>query len=64
MEEELREKAYRFVIYFSIGIGFLTVLSITVTLPMAYNYVSHIDAQMANDLSYCRVTMDIPFTSH
>lgn len=58
MEEDLREKAYRFVAYFSIGFSIITVLSISITLPMVYNYVSHIEAQMTGDVMFCRVIIN------
>lgn len=55
MEEDLREKAYRVVAYSSIGFSIIAVLSVSITLPMVYNYVDHIQTQMSNDVGFCRV---------
>ena len=55
MDIDAREKAYRFVAYSSIGFSILAILSVSFTLPMAYNYVRHMDLQMQNDYEFCHV---------
>ncbi len=55
MDSEIREKAYRVVAYSAISFSVISVLSVCLTLPMAFNYVTHIQNQMQDDLDYCRV---------
>lgn len=55
MESEIREKAYRVVAYSSVAFGIAAVLAVTITLPLVYNYVSHVQTLMKNELDFCQV---------
>lgn len=54
MESDGRMKAYRFVAYAAVTFSVVAVLSVVVTLPMVYNYVSHVRRQMHHELSFCK----------
>lgn len=54
MDLESRIKAYRFVAYSAVTFSVVAVLSVCVTLPMVYNYVSHVRRQMNNEITFCR----------
>ena len=54
-ESDGRLKAYKFVTYSAVSFSLVTVLSVAFTLPMAYNYVSHIRRQMNQEISFCKV---------
>lgn len=51
--EILREKAYRLVAYSSIGFAIVAVVTVAITLPMAYNYVNNVQEQLQRDLQFC-----------
>lgn len=50
-----RVKAYKIVSYAAVIFSTIAVLSICVTLPMVYTYVSQIKRQMSNEIVYCKV---------
>jgi hypothetical protein len=54
MESDGRMKAYCFVAYAAVTFSVVAVLSVVVTLPMVYNYVSHVRRQMHHELSFCK----------
>ncbi|RCN44875.1 hypothetical protein ANCCAN_09071 [Ancylostoma caninum] len=54
MDLEQRIKAYRFVAYAAVTFSMVAVLSVCLTLPMVYNYVSHVKRQINTDISFCR----------
>ncbi|EFO87576.1 CRE-COL-43 protein [Caenorhabditis remanei] len=57
-----RTKAYKFVAYAAVSFSIVAVLSVVLTLPMVYNYVSHVRQQMNHELSFCKVIFS-PFLS-
>ena len=54
-ESDSRIKAYKFVAYAAVSFSVVAVLSVVVTLPMVYNYVSHVRRQMQHELNFCKV---------
>ncbi|EPB70288.1 nematode cuticle collagen domain protein [Ancylostoma ceylanicum] len=54
MDLEQRIKAYRFVAYAAVTFSVVAVLSVCLTLPMVYNYVSHVKRQINTDINFCR----------
>ncbi|KAK0410990.1 hypothetical protein QR680_005419 [Steinernema hermaphroditum] len=54
MEADGRIKAYKFVAYAAVTFSVVAVLSVVVTLPMVYNYVSHVRRQMHHEISFCK----------
>jgi len=56
VESDSRIKAYKFVAYSAVSFSVVAVLSVVVTLPMVYNYVSHVRRQMQHELSFCKAS--------
>uniref|UniRef100_A0A1I7S2L7 Col_cuticle_N domain-containing protein n=1 Tax=Bursaphelenchus xylophilus TaxID=6326 RepID=A0A1I7S2L7_BURXY len=54
MESDGRMKAYKFVAYSAVTFSVVAVLSVVVSLPMVYNYVSQVKRQMHHELSFCK----------
>jgi ABC-type nitrate/sulfonate/bicarbonate transport system permease component len=54
VESDSRIKAYKFVAYAAVTFSVVAVLSVVVTLPMVYNYVSHVRRQMQHELNFCK----------
>uniref|UniRef100_A0A1I7XM50 Col_cuticle_N domain-containing protein n=1 Tax=Heterorhabditis bacteriophora TaxID=37862 RepID=A0A1I7XM50_HETBA len=54
MESDGRTKAYKFVAYAAVSFSIVAVLSVVLTLPMVYNYVSHVRRQMQHEISFCK----------
>ncbi|VDP37055.1 unnamed protein product [Heligmosomoides polygyrus] len=54
MDLEQRIKAYRFVSYAAVTFSVVAVLSVCLTLPMVFNYVSHVKRQINHDITFCR----------
>ncbi|CAJ0939920.1 unnamed protein product, partial [Mesorhabditis belari] len=54
MDSDGRTKAYKFVAYTAVSFSLVAVLSVVCTLPMVYNYVSHVRRQMQHELSFCK----------
>ncbi|KHJ88621.1 nematode cuticle collagen domain protein [Oesophagostomum dentatum] len=54
MESDGRTKAYKFVAYAAVSFSVVAVLSVVLTLPMVYNYVSHVRRQMQHEISFCK----------
>ena len=52
-----RMKAYKFVSYAAVSFSLVAVLSVVCTLPMVYNYVSHVRRQMHHEISFCKVRL-------
>lgn len=55
MDSHPRDKAYKFVAYSAVTFAVVAVVSVCVTLPMVYNYVSHVQTRMHKELKYCKV---------
>ncbi|VDL74786.1 unnamed protein product [Nippostrongylus brasiliensis] len=56
MDLEHRIKAYRFVAYSAVTFSVVAVLSVSVTLPMVYNYVHQVKRTMHNEINFCKVS--------
>jgi hypothetical protein len=54
MDFETRIKAYKFVAYSAVTFSVVAVLSVCITLPMVYNYVSHVRTQMHSEMVFCK----------
>ncbi|CAI5449358.1 unnamed protein product [Caenorhabditis angaria] len=53
-KEEIRVKAYRFVAYAAVTFSVVAVLTVCITLPMVFNYVSHVKKSIHQDIRYCK----------
>ncbi|CAJ0580264.1 unnamed protein product, partial [Mesorhabditis spiculigera] len=62
MEIDSKIKAYRFVGYAAIGFSTVAVLSICITMPMMYNYMSHMRKQVGVEMEKCRVQVKDTWT--
>ncbi|PAV61814.1 hypothetical protein WR25_26347 [Diploscapter pachys] len=49
-----RMKSYKFVAYTAVAFSVVAVLSVVLTLPMVYQYVSHVRRQMEHELQFCK----------
>lgn len=56
MEIENKVKAYRLIGYAAITFSTLAVISMTITLPMVYNYIYSVRRQATSELNECRVS--------
>ncbi|KAE9411768.1 hypothetical protein Angca_004669, partial [Angiostrongylus cantonensis] len=56
MDLETRVKAYRLVAYSAVTFSVVAVLSVSITLPMVYNYVHHVKRHMQQEITFCRVS--------
>ncbi|PIO67299.1 nematode cuticle collagen domain protein [Teladorsagia circumcincta] len=54
MDSDHRLKAYRFVAYSAVTFSVVAVLSVCVTLPMVYSYVSHVKRSMYDEIRHCK----------
>ncbi|CAJ0569352.1 unnamed protein product, partial [Mesorhabditis spiculigera] len=54
MELDHKNAAYKIVAYSAIAFGAVSILSICVTLPMVYNYVSLSKRDLTVDIKYCK----------
>lgn len=52
---ESKLKAYRFAGYTAFAFSAIAVVSVCITLPMVYNYVLNIRAQMDEEIEFCNV---------
>lgn len=57
VESDSRIKAYKFVAYSAVTFSVVAVLSVVITLPMVYNYVSHVRRQMQHELNFCKASL-------
>ncbi len=55
--EDSREKAYRFVAYSAIGFAVMAILTSTITIPMAYNYVQTVGEKIRSEMAFCQVLL-------
>lgn len=55
MENDGKEKAFRFVAYTAITFSVVAILSVCVTFPMVYNYVASLEDMVNEDAEYCTV---------
>lgn len=62
-EDETREKAYRIVAYTAIVFSLLSVMSVCLTVPLAYRYVSYIQQHTDSDVKFCQVCVLLCFFS-
>jgi hypothetical protein len=51
---EQREKAYKIVAYSAVTFSLVAILSVAVTMPMALNFVTHVQHQADKDIAYCK----------
>lgn len=49
-----RIRCYKFVAYSAATFSVVAVLSVALTLPMVFNYVSHVRRQMQHEISFCK----------
>lgn len=54
-DEDIREKAYRYVVYSSIGFSVIATLSAGLTLFMASSSVANFENKMYKDVVFCKV---------
>lgn len=57
MESEARERAYKVVAYAAVTFSLLSILAVSITMPIVYNFVDHIQAQTKRDLQFCKVPL-------
>lgn len=55
MDFDTKVKAYKFVAYSAITFSLVAVLSVSITLPLLYNYVRHVRSQLDRDYTLCQV---------
>jgi hypothetical protein len=55
MNYDTQVKAYKFVAYSALTFSLASVLAVFVTLPLMYNYVSHVRRQLNNEMLLCQV---------
>lgn len=53
-ECDLRERAYKFVVYSAVSFSLLAILAACITMPIVYNFVEHIELQTKQELDYCK----------
>lgn len=56
-----RDKAYKFVAYSAVSFSLVAVLAAAITLPMVYNYVNDLHAQVRLEVRKCKVGITITF---
>lgn len=56
MENDGREKAYRFVAYTAVTFSVVAIISVCVTLPMLCNYVNHLQDMVREEAQYCKLS--------
>ncbi|CAJ0595042.1 unnamed protein product, partial [Cylicocyclus nassatus] len=54
MDSDHRLKAYRFVAYSAVTFSVVAVLSVCITLPLVYNYVSHVKHSVKSEIRFCK----------
>ncbi len=57
--EDGREKAYKFVAYSAVTFSLVAILSVCITLPMVYNYVSHVQDNVKAEMYHCKVLFPV-----
>uniref|UniRef100_A0A915AZX2 Nematode cuticle collagen N-terminal domain-containing protein n=1 Tax=Parascaris univalens TaxID=6257 RepID=A0A915AZX2_PARUN len=55
--EEGRERAFKYVVLFAGLISLISVVSLCVTIPMAFSYVGRLDRRIQSDRAYCEETV-------
>ena len=55
--DQQRIKAYKIASYSAITFSVIAVLSVCIALPMIHSYVTNLQAQMANELAFCHVSL-------
>lgn len=55
MNYDTQVKAYKFVAYSALTFSLASVLAAFITLPLMYNYVSHVRRQMGHEMVLCQV---------
>ena len=54
MNYDTQVKAYKFVAYSALTFSLASVLAVFITLPLMYNYVSHVRRQLNHEMIFCQ----------
>lgn len=54
--EDNREKAYKYVAYSAVSFSIIAIMAVTITMPIVYNFVDHIQQQTKQELEFCKVS--------
>lgn len=55
MEEDSREKAFRFVAYSAVTFSLIALVSVFVTLPLVNNYIHSVHLRVHDEMQFCKV---------
>lgn len=56
MNYDTQVKAYKFVAYSALTFSLASVIAAFITLPLMYNYVSHVRRQLGQEMVQCQVS--------
>jgi len=52
---QVRERAYRLVAYGAVSAALVAIIAVCVTMPIVYNFITHIEQQSSRELEFCKV---------
>jgi len=52
-----REKAYQFISYAAVTFSLVGIVSVCITLPMVYNYVSTVNSNAMQEMNFCKASV-------
>lgn len=55
MDLDVKVRAYKFVAYSAISFSLVAVIAVSITLPLMYNYVRHVNNQLTSEFNLCQV---------
>uniref|UniRef100_A0A1I7WN23 Col_cuticle_N domain-containing protein n=1 Tax=Heterorhabditis bacteriophora TaxID=37862 RepID=A0A1I7WN23_HETBA len=55
--DDPRERAYKAVAYSAVTFSLIAILSVSITMPIVYNFVDHVQQQTKKDFMFCKLDL-------
>ncbi|VDM71273.1 unnamed protein product, partial [Strongylus vulgaris] len=55
MDQDRRERAYRFVAFSAVSFSLVAIVAVFITLPIVNNYINSVHARVQSEMEFCKV---------
>ncbi|KHJ81715.1 nematode cuticle collagen domain protein, partial [Oesophagostomum dentatum] len=56
MDQERRERAYRFVAFSAVSFSLVAIVAVFITLPIVNNYINSVHARVQSEMEFCKLS--------
>ncbi|ETN71866.1 nematode cuticle collagen domain protein [Necator americanus] len=56
MDQDRRERAYRFVAFSAVSFSLVAIVAVFITLPIVNNYINSVHARVQSEMEFCKLS--------